>query len=121
MDNFWQQVQKSLSKKAGFGIITPSPTECIFWKGGLNGRYGKVKVRWPDQSRSSLFAHRLSVMYFTRTLYLNPDLQVSHLCHHRLCVNPYHLVLESPVTNNERNKCKSLKNCNGLHTPPCLF
>ena len=48
--------------------------------------------------------------------------EISHLCHHRACVNPAHLNLESTGINNERRVCRSQNRCKGhLNEPPCYF
>uniref|UniRef100_A0A8W8MCE6 Zinc-binding loop region of homing endonuclease domain-containing protein n=1 Tax=Magallana gigas TaxID=29159 RepID=A0A8W8MCE6_MAGGI len=44
-------------------------------------------------------------MRLTRSQFPGGNLEVSHLCHEQLCVNPMHLSLEPHATNQERIHC----------------
>ena len=44
-------------------------------------------------------------MRLTRSQFSSAGLEVSHLCHRKLCINPMHLTLESHDTNQERIHC----------------
>ena len=44
---------------------------------------------------------------------IHTNSQISHLCHHKACINPDHLHLESAVVNNQRKACEKVKKCNG--------
>lgn len=49
------------------------------------------------------------------------DLEVSHLCNKRLCVNPAHLILEKHEINQKRIQCKSQRFCCGSHQIHCIL
>lgn len=52
----------------------------------------------------------------------NTRADISHLCHNKVCVNPYHLFLENTYINKSRSFCAHL-GAAGLvctHDPPCL-
>ena len=123
MDTFWKKVEKSLYKKAGPAILSSISEECILWTGGqFAGGYGRVAVKWPGENKIyNISAHRLSFMFLNKTINLDPNLEVSHLCHRTLCVNPRHLVLEPHLINLERKMCKVSQVCLDTHKPPCLF
>ncbi len=59
---------------------------CWIWNGGMraDGRYGKVRIG----SRTAN-AHRASYMAANECIDL--PLDISHVCHRNLCVNPNHL------------------------------
>lgn len=74
--------------------ITPGPDGCWNWTGSRAGSrggffYGRINL----QGRTSVYAHRWSYEYHRGEI---PDgLEIDHLCHNKLCVNPWHL---EPVT-----------------------
>jgi hypothetical protein len=68
-------------------------TACWFWSGStmggdsVGGRYGQFRSAKPPH-RSAL-AHRISYEHWNGPI---PDgLQIHHICHQPLCVNPLHL------------------------------
>lgn len=56
---------------------------CQIWTGAVSGaHYGVMKVKLPWQKRSNTFyVHRLAYILFRGNLYINSNLDVSHLCH----------------------------------------
>ena len=72
-------------------------------------------------SRTSISAHRASLMV-QRNCALPKQLQASHLCRNKKCVNPQHLNLESNVINNQRKTCFRENNCLGHGGyPACIL
>ena len=49
--------------------------------------------------------------------------EISHRCHNKQCVEISHLVAETPLENQSREKCASAGKClpEAMHSPPCLF
>ena len=60
-------------------------------------------------------------MRLTRSQFSSAGLEVSHLCHRKLCINPMHLTLESHDTNQERIHCVLQGFCFEVHQPMCMF
>lgn len=115
-------------------------TGCLVWKGAVWGNtgYGVISLRIPGSHRKLFFrVHRL--MYALEHMAGDVDvvnfnvltppgtnnegtpLEVSHICHNKLCVKPCHLTLESHQTNTRRNACKHQNSCLRDHTPHCIF
>ena len=102
--------------------------DCIMWTGaraGLSG-YGCIRnplcTYFPSQS-TFVRVHRLAYAVFN-DLYtfeipsldaFGDRLDVSHICHHKLCINPEHLVLEKHVDNGSRQTCLALGACSRNH------
>lgn len=58
---------------------------CWEWSGVVNGGYGKLQIR-----RQRLLAHRFSLeLHLKRPI--PKDLEVRHMCHNSICINPLHL------------------------------
>lgn len=100
---------------------------CVLWKGrvGRNG-YGYIRVLWPDEGSKLERVHRVALMVemrLMRSQFPGGNLEVSHLCHEKLCVNPMHLSLEPHATNQERIHCMQQGVCSGAHHPHprCIF
>jgi len=79
-----------------WGKVDKSKDGCWVWTAGLvsNG-YGSFRLKLNGERKLAL-AHRLAY-----TLYKGPipaDLELDHLCKHRICVNPDHL---EPVEHRE--------------------
>ena len=70
--------------------------------------YGRVKIKFTDNSKKVILAHRLMYMLHKNTLHIPPGKHVSHICHNTLCINPVHLSLEDAQVNNDRKMCKQL-------------
>ena len=86
-------------------------------------------MTWPDGTKSEVKVHRLAFMKANNMIKgeipshdgHDDPLDVSHLCHNKLCMNVAHLVLESRATNNDRKHCWHLHRCSGQHEPHCVF
>lgn len=108
-------------------------TDCLIWNGAIsNALYSKIsflyKIKLQNGTLKSFRrytqAHRLIYACVTNSLYLlnkdNRHVEVSHLCHNRLCCNIMHLEAESKQLNSSRTKCKTQMVCND-HDPPCIL
>ena len=95
---------------------------CRLWTGRVDRYgYGVFTIRFRGRNYH-LSAHK--IMYFILSGYtiINRNLHVSHVCHNKLCVNFFHLSLESSQINHSRNKCKRNKHCHGHGTyVDCVF
>lgn len=127
MDAFWAILMQRMNKKINFN---QGWLNCDEWVGGLeHGTYGKMSVTWPDGEKTRERTHRLAFMASHKILRgdmprvdaSGRTVEVSHLCHNGICVNPAHLVLESHERNLERICCKSRGQCTKLHQPYCLI
>ena len=101
---------------------------CIYWKGGGVGRdgYGILRVGWLVEGTCSKVekVHRVALMVemrLTRSQFPDAGLEVSHLCHKKLCINPMHLTIESHATNQERIHCVLQGWCCGAHQTVFMF
>lgn len=109
---------------------------CVVWTGATDrDGYGRVRVTWPTTGRRKIErVARLAYMVKSEEDCLpsrqqvGPDgsavtVEVSHLCHNRLCINPAHLHLEPKSVNAERRHCVKQNRCirnHGGH-PNCLI
>lgn len=134
-------VEKVCDQVARLSAPAPNQHGCILWTGArTTSGYGKFKVDWilPDGSTDNHIerAHRIVCMlkmnitvkdHFPRSTVMADgsvkQLEVSHLCHTRLCVTPDHLNLEPGTTNHERRHCRNQGLCTGGHDghPDCLI
>ena len=122
---FWAKIKDRLDAKTISG-----GGDCILWTGGVDRHgYGRMKVTWPNGSKSEVGSHRLAFMLENKLLKsempthdeYNQPLDISHLCHHKACVNVTHLVMEPRCINNDRKHCRNLNYCSGQHAPPCML
>ena len=100
-----------------------SDSGCWIWKTRQNrdnGFYARVRHKELHGDSNQYYVHRLSYMGFHEMETIPNNLQVSHLCGTRRCVNPSHLVLEDRNTNKSRQSCHSRGWC-GTHRPQCVF
>ena len=115
-----------LRRKMDTGVITVNAKGCHIWNGATSGgsdsagRYGVCRISWDGGSRT-IYTHQLSYGIEHGQLPQN-DLQVSHLCHNRLCCNPHHLTAESQSDNSTRANCVAQNQCirHGLR-PACML
>lgn len=102
---------------------------CIKWQGAVfqPGGYGKLAVQWTDQKRKYFRVHRLVYMLEHKLSEIPTQgsggvrVEISHICHQKLCVQPDHLILESHETYMERMHCKMQGLCTKNHQPHCLL
>lgn len=121
---FFSKIANSLAKKS---LLSVNSLHCVEWLGCADKYgYGTKRVTWPDKTVSLERVHRLSYMLYKSLLRHevphhngNAVLEVSHLCHNKLCIKPEHLVLESHETNCERKACFMLGTCCRVHFPEC--
>lgn len=123
MNTFWDKLSRSLSKKS-----LKVGGECILWTGSTDRHgYGKKKVKWPEGDQKVERVHRVAYMLNTRLVSLPHSdasgafLDVSHICHNKLCINPDHLVLETHLANMSRIHCHYSGVCSLEHSPACFF
>ena len=110
-------------------LFDSNETHCNLWLGARtgNGLYGRKQVSLPDGTRKLMRVSRVIYMIQQRTLNVptsNEDgvtIEMSHLCHNSLCVNPTHLILEEKITNIERKHCFYQGFCTENHNPLCIF
>ncbi len=82
------------SNKTNCWLSTKAPTK----------NNGYIQANLPNGKKALI--HHLSIIADGRKDDLaNPDLEVSHLCHHRNCFNPEHLHMEDKEANNRRKNC----------------
>ena len=132
IEEFWGKIRKSLENKTknGWNKGQYCDIHCIEWVGSIDrDGYGVKRVTWPDKSCFLEKAHRVAFMYHNKLLHhevprLNNqglELDVSHRCHNKVCINPLHLVLETHSANVSRGYCVTAGVCVGGHCPACLF
>ena len=127
-ENIWRRIRSRSSAPDG-------PYGCVMWRGAKEHRgvYGVMVNPFAllaGQPRK-VSIHRLVYVLHHRERFpggvlptRDPDgrrLQVSHVCHRGLCINPAHLVLESQRLNNERSTCRRQRRCLQVHQPHCLL
>jgi hypothetical protein len=92
---------------------------CLIWTGCKNSTgYPQIKIRFPDDTRRVVLSSRLLyALTFNVILGVDPAalMQMSHLCHNKLCIFVDHLVYEPQQVNNERRKCVSQTKCQENH------
>lgn len=114
----WSRIEQNITNKNAFN------KGCWQWEGCINNYgYGKIQVTFPATyggEKVCINAHRASFVAYHH--YFDLDLEVSHRCHQRLCVNPAHLSLEPHSTNQRRNSCRRSGIC-GRHGrfKSCIF
>lgn len=126
MDDIFNHLRNKLeakSERVGGG----GSGDCVLWKRWNWKHWVWVyKVSWPNDGRKVKRVHLVALMvemHLTRSQFPGANLEVSHLCHAKLCVNPMHLSLEPHATNQERIHCMQQGVCSGAHHPHprCIF
>ena len=125
MPTFYEKLAILLEKNSESGV---GGVNCKIWKGCKDSQgYGKKRVLWPSGERSVERTHRLAFMVHNKSSNLprhnsyGEPVEVSHLCHNKLCINMEHLVLESHRENTSRNYCRRVGVCTMAHAPPCVL
>ena len=90
---------------------------CLVWQRTKQNKntYGQLKC-----FGYHIDCHR--AMYYGSYPHEDPtaDMEISHLCREKRCVNIKHLVAESKSNNDMRRSC--VQRCKGHHIdPPCIF
>ena len=125
MPNFWEKIVLGLEKHSKSGV---GGVKCQLWTGCKDQKgYGRKRVLWPSGAKTMTRTHRLAFMAHhktnelpTKNTYGEP-MEVSHLCHNKLCINIQHLVLESHTENMSRLHCCKEGVCTMAHAPPCVL
>ena len=88
---------------------------CKIWKKAVNsGGYPVIKVSARGWGRSTYLAHRLMFQLISQiNIDTDPDHEVSHLCHNRLCLEVGHLSFEPSMVNASRKSCVDSGVCAG--------
>lgn len=112
LENF---VLKKSSLKVDF--CDPPLNTCIVWDGAadING-YSRMVFQNKEYR-----AHRLAFMVYNKVIDIDTQVEISHLCHVKKCINPLHLALETNLVNLSRRACHQAKTCFKSHTPHCIF
>ena len=97
---------------------------CLIWLGCTQNEYGVVNLRVVSNGEvkwKRFYAHRIVYMIEKNTV-LAENVQISHLCHEKLCQNINHLNAESSIINMQRETCLMHGYCTGHDdNPKCLF
>lgn len=95
-DRFWAKVQ-----------IPPNPLDCWLWTAAPNPGNGYGVLQLGKRKRE--YAHRVSYELSMGSI---PDaLEIDHLCHVRLCVNPLHLQAVPASVNVKRQPRRQVTHC----------
>jgi len=86
---------------------------CIIWQGGVHRAtgYGRLRRCKLFEKTCDLYAHRVAYMLKCNSVSLplvndaGKCLEVSHLCHNKLCMEPNHLIVETKGENTARKSC----------------
>ena len=118
MGDIFEKLKKVADKREKGGVH--------LLEGGGGGRdgYGILSIGWQAEGSKVEHVHRVALlvkMRLTRSQFPDAGLEVSHLCHKKLCINPMHLTIESHATNQERIHCVLQGWCYGARQPVCMF
>ena len=106
---------------------------CIEWIGSYKTykgikTYGQKKVVLHNTDgkvvlRRNTTAPRVSLCAYKKDIdiLLSRELECSHLCHNKKCVNPFHLTLESRDCNEQRKDCNKYQICICDQPVACVF
>ena len=88
---------------------------CHTWHGEADRcGYGQFRITFRG-ARIRLKAHRVMFAMANPNITLAASMDVSHLCHNKLCVSPEHLSYEPYSINNNRMVCKNEGECHSHH------
>ena len=105
----WNVTYKAKLRQRIAEKVTRSDNGCLLWHGRLDkDGYGRISVQVGAKCKDAT-VHR--VAYFLYNGVLDNDLQVSHLCHRKNCIEKDHLSLETAAVNNQRENCVRFKRC----------
>ena len=117
------KVQRSIEKLSRTSEVKP---ECLEWFGCTDREgYPVKRVTWPSGKCTQSRVQRLVMMLSTGTELAEVDrhgnpMDVSHLCHNKLCIREKHLTIEPHHVNTGRRQCVARGSCLG-HEPACIF
>lgn len=90
-------------------------TGCWDWIGSVfkkpYGDYGQIRMGGKDGKCKK--AHRISYEHFVGKF--EDNLELDHICHNTLCINPQHLEPVTHAENQRRRKDSRLPNCRHGH------
>ena len=117
ISRFFNEVRNILETPENLNFLM-NTHGCVIWTGpNLNKsgvEYGYKYVKLPNQNKKSRqYTHRLAYMFKIGNFRLPRGLDVSHICHNSLCVNPAHLSSEPHHINNNRIQCVNEGRCFG--------
>lgn len=127
MDNFFKNILHDLHRNS---TILSHGHNCIEWNGACTASgYGRKRITWPNGQKSIEKVHRLAFMAYNKILHdkleksneFDQQLDVSHLCHNKKCINEKHLVHEPHFVNMDRSSCFTHGFCSKRHEPHCLL
>jgi hypothetical protein len=94
---------------------------CLMWTRSVNSSgYPQMKIKLPNGTRTNVLVHRLvyaitSGRVLEQALLGEIEYEVSHLCHHSVCMRSNHLVYEPKGVNTDRRSCKTQGLCHREH------
>jgi len=107
---------------------------CMIWKGAtFSGRYGRIRNPFARFHNQPSFVRTHRLVYLLHHIQEYSDLSlphfdahghsidVSHVCHNKLCVRFEHLTLETHMVNCSRSECVDDSHCSNIHNPACLI
>ena len=119
--------EKAAIKHEIYAKCIKNGNQCNIWKGCIQNGYGVLNVQIYcaedslDIKWKRFYVHRLVYM-LEKCMDIGKNLQISHLCHNKLCQNIEHLNIESSFMNSQREICLRNRNCTGHgQEPDCLF
>jgi hypothetical protein len=120
MDEYFARKFTEIAKKSA---PAHNNMGCMFWNGAVSKGYGIQKLTLPDHTQIVRTAHRILYMCHIKSIDIDKKMDVSHLCHQKLCININHLHLEPHDTNMSRRECQIAGHCIARlkHNPPCIF
>lgn len=120
--HYWNNViiPDAMAETFGVGALKQ---EC--WMLPPNNRgYYRISL---GHAKSKLPAHHVALWTKTGRRGVSPETTASHLCHHKNCCNPDHIIEESIIENNARKGCVAHFKKNGVyynvcpHQPRCVL
>ena len=70
-----------------------------------SNKYSRITRLLADHSTVQLYAHQLALLYKEKKTALSKDLECSHLCHYKGCINVDHIIEEPHGVNMSRKAC----------------
>lgn len=81
---------------------------CIIFRGGANN-YRKFQCQVPSGDSVRPRVHVAVLCWKLGVLQMPDNLEASHLCHHKNCINPAHLNAEPQDINKNRIHCQTMR------------